>query len=181
MGGETSQRLISTIENIKRAGLFDNGKRSWALDKEDGDGSVQYTLKWMVRNATIEYAFDEKAGMNLVMSRKFTNQVLEWQGDFTWEKQGNAFVPTIMRSTSFKASGMVDKKEFFFTDQVVDKQLPPDMFTLSKLGVKDGDRIIDNIQKKEFIYQAGELVDAPFESKLGDWKKSNPPSPSLSV
>jgi len=48
-----------------------------------------------------------------------------------------------------------------FTVSDVNMPLPADAFTYDELGLEDGDRMIDRVNKREFTFQQGELM--PFK------------------
>ena len=50
------------------------------------------------------------------------------------------------------------ERECLFNNIKINHVIPEETFTYKNLGLKDGDKFVDKIQNKEYIYQDEELI-----------------------
>ena len=104
-----------------------------------------------------------EAGFNVVSYSQTADydKILEHK---TWNYGliNGVYIPVKQTKKSFDyLTGNLNKQSTLtFIEQKVNKSIPEEVFTYKNLGLKNGDKFIDKILGKEYIYQDGELIPA---------------------
>lgn len=109
-----------------------------------------------------------KAGFNIVSytttdsnDRMFENK--------TWDYGliNGVYIPVkhIKQSFDYLTGDLKDQSTLTFIEQKVNDPIPAEVFTYKNLALQNGDKFIDNILNKEYIYQDEVLIEAEKNSK----------------
>lgn len=104
---------------------------------------------------------DSSTGFNMVRREVTdrTGKTLQTL-DLTYERIGQVYVP---KTVHFIIYRFTDQKKSFdshitFTKSILNEPIRAETFTYRNLGLKDGERLFDYIQDRDYIYQNGELI-----------------------
>lgn len=106
--------------------------------------------------------FSERSGYNIIDSERITaDGKLMVQESTEYQKINGVYVPIKSTEKQFDYTGDFSLKmqeEQTFNNVRINEAIPAEAFTYKNLGLKDGDKFVDKIENKEYIYQSGELV-----------------------
>lgn len=91
-----------------------------------------------------------------------TTGKLHYSKTWTYEVIDGVFLPKTLRRETMGSEGISFISVVTFEESVINKPIPDDVFTYRNLGLKNGDRVIDEIRELEFTFKDGELVPASF-------------------
>jgi len=86
------------------------------------------------------------------------------QTDGIWLPKSVIYESTSRRpgaTESAEALVTTSKKRFEWTATILNKALPPDAFSLAKLGIQPGDEIVDYAREIRFVYTSDEGIENP--------------------
>jgi len=112
---------------------------------------------------------DSSAGFNLTTRRVLdsegkTSQIME----LTYEEVDGLYIPKTIHFVIYNPSEeKLFESRIMFTKSILNVPIPAETFTYGHLGLKEGDKFIDEIAGQEYIYKDGELIPASSGSSRG--------------
>lgn len=104
--------------------------------------------------------FSSKCGFNMIYFESATGSGMVFQ-KYTWEYElvNGVYLPKRTTEKHYGANGDVSlEKDCTYTNNKVNQEIPPETFTYKNLGLKNGDKFMDEIEGKEYKYQDANLV-----------------------
>jgi hypothetical protein len=129
-------------------------------EERPGDDSV-YTIV-IGRSQEREITFDGKVGFNLVKLR-VKEQGGRLRSEQSWEYReiGDIYIPAKVQFLEYGDDGnIVVDRNVVLRECSVNKPIAPNVFSYDQFGLKNGERVLDNIDGALFVYQEGNLVNA---------------------
>ena len=138
------------------------------MESVEEKGHLKYVITWssslgdnIYRHKEISLNGDE--GFCPTSVRVFdTTGKLYYSKTWTYEVVDGVFLPKTLRRETMGPEGISFVSEVTFEESVINKPIPDDVFTYRNLGLKNGDRVIDEIRELEFTFKDGELVPASY-------------------
>jgi hypothetical protein len=106
-----------------------------------------------------DYRFDGRVGFNLVQSRTTTNGRVVSDMEWSYIKSEDVFVPKslIKMMSDSKTGKLAYQRNLDFKSCKVNGPLHPDGFGYKRLGLKDGERVVDRIKKAVYVLDGKDL------------------------
>ena len=158
--------LTELSEGIRLFGKDPNGAFSGViLEKAQAAKGIIYRMQLTLPGAIPSFewkvTFDGEQGFNPVCVEVKNDKgikISEITRDFI--KIGDIFLPAKQRVVQYDGTdGRLRRiAESTFSDMQVNMALPENTFSHKNLGLKNGDKFVDEIEKKEYTYQDANLV-----------------------
>ncbi len=166
-------KLAKTIEEkgkfINEKGEYVNDGYVLKIEQGNLSGDIQYRISvpsrinlqgysgiiWIIRT------FSANAGYNMISYQaKRVDGPLVQQKNLEYQKINDVFIPTkyIYETFDYNNSSLQNREEEVFKNIKINEDIPAETFTYKNLGLKDGDKYIDKIEKKEYKYENKKLV-----------------------
>jgi len=128
------------------------------VEEEHSDGTPLYKIVFKGN----EFRLDGKVGFNLVAScRRESGGRLREQRTWEYRKVMDTFIPVKLHLTTYRDDGSTNYEQVMTMGEFsVNKPIAPAVFTYDQFGLKNGERVLDQIQGMLFLYQDGKLVPA---------------------
>jgi hypothetical protein len=139
-----------------------------SITEEKATEGTKYHIKSQLSTPTnkdasidIIMTLDSSVGFNLT-SRKVvdrTGKTLQTL-DLTYEEINGLYLPKSVHFVTFSPSGQKPfDSQITFTKSILNMPIPAETFTYKNLGLEDGNKFIDKILDKEYIYQGQTLIE----------------------
>jgi len=112
--------------------------------------------------------FNSDKGFNITLSEtrtadgKLYNKVI-WD----YEAINGVYLPTRTMNLTFQGENaeLASERECIYTNLKLNQAIPAETFAYTNLGLKDGDKFVDRIQSKEYVYKDNILVEVEVNNK----------------
>jgi hypothetical protein len=131
------------------------------LEKAQTEKGTTYRVQFKNPLFEWKYIFEEKNGFNPThIEVKNGKGIKISEGATDWIKIQGIFLPSEQLVVQYDGGdGRLRRQaKSTFSDMQVNMALPEDTFSLSNLGLKNGDKFIDKVAGKEYKYQDANLV-----------------------
>jgi hypothetical protein len=169
--GKTPWVLLSMMsEGVRRYNKDPNGAggnmpnmafSNVILEKAQTEKGAIYRVQIKKSLFEWKYVFEEKNGFNPThIEVKNDKGIKISEGTTYWIKIQDIFLPAEQQVFQYDGvDGRLRRQaKSTFSDMQVNMVLPENTFSLSNLGLKNGDKFVDKIAGKEYKYQDAELV-----------------------
>jgi len=105
--------------------------------------------------------FSSNSGYNIVMAEVTDGRgFLSQKGTWTYELIDGIYLPKKVTKINYSHSDKMISNEttYIFKNSKINHEIPEETFTYKKLGLQNGDKYIDTISNKKYIYQDNQLV-----------------------
>ena len=166
------ETLPRVVQHIDEHGEFNvDGYPLQVEEKKNGDvtrylviqpAKIQEEMYFFVK-----MVFCSENGFNVVSYEVIDQNAKVSQGlTYEYELVSGVYLPTRTTERRFELTNgqLRYYKESTFTNLQLNQPIPQDTFTYKNLGLKDGDKFIDETLDKEYTYQDGNLI-PPSEEK----------------
>jgi len=135
---------------------------------EDEDG-----LEYYIRSPFLDHNLDHiesfseiiaplKTGFNptLIRSLRAPELTLSRQIDVEYTDLKGVYLPSKVHYVDYDKDGNITmEKRYTFKDMKINESIPESTFSEYNIGLLEGDRMVDKINNKTFVYKKGTLVD----------------------
>lgn len=165
--GPTWQWLSSLQKLFSSDDLtFKAAKDTIVVEQSEGD-DLKYYIRFGVldKNGNIESFYEIilplRTGFNPTLIRMLNapEKTLSQQINVDYIDLEGVFLPSNVRIVDYGDDGnVVSDKKAIFKEQQINEAIPEETFSYKNLGLKNGDKFVDKIRNKEYIYQNDELI-----------------------
>lgn len=170
VGGDFAWKSFSKIiKQIEEHGNIPIGKekvlRVWSKQNSEEElYKIELNLKLSEQNDS--YSLKQTFQINGSLGSNIQNVTVEdstgrtlYIESIAYEKKDGVFVPSAFERIVFGVDGKVDYQSHTeIHHSEINTTIPESMFTLEALGLEDGIRVTDRINKVEYWYREGKLV-----------------------
>lgn len=137
---------------------------SISIEKQTSkSGTDRYIMKWNAAAWTKVIQFSQESGY---LPTEYTTYARDGEvmSDYTWKYvvSGHVFVPeTLTRETFASAtSDATTKHTLRLVASSINKPIDESEFTINAFGLKDGERFLDRVDGKLWVWKRGKLIEA---------------------
>ncbi|MGB8226942.1 MAG: hypothetical protein WCE45_08805 [Sedimentisphaerales bacterium] len=131
----------------------------------DGNDIVYHVLT-PFRTAKTEYIFmssyfASEAGYNLIKSEILGSKLQKhFNTEIEYSIVDGIYIPNCINFFNYDVSdgSIVQERKYILNNQQLNHSIPAETFTYKNLGLKNDDRFVDKIEKKEYKYKDANLV-----------------------
>ena len=160
---ETFPRLLQHMELHGEVSI--DGYTLKVEERKDGN-DTEYRIQIPGKVSSTDYlfmtmVFSSEKGFNIIsLETTMSDGKLLQKRTWDYDLLDGVYVPSRTTEQIFeRRNGELSYEErYTFKNQQVNKPIPEETFTYKNLGLKDGDKFIDKILGKEYIYQDRELI-----------------------
>jgi hypothetical protein len=158
-----SSTVNRTPEQLRAAVATQPGEQGYWVEEVRAQSPRIYRVVDNFPGGSVqEYWFDEAAGFNFVRCDSTRGGVLRNHYEQSYKQERGVYLPLRIFREHFDKTGRIRvREEMNLTASTLNEPMPADQFTLQKLGLKDGERVIDNVSGGEYRYEAGTLTSKP--------------------
>lgn len=154
------------LETIRKSGQYVVDGHSLRVENHIEGSLSEYRLRIPVKSGPAELifitrTFSSAKGYNpvLVESTEVEGKVIQ-KGTLDYELIERVFLPA---KTGFQRFVAKDGQAYYekhatLKNQRINKPIAADTFTFRNLGLKNGDKLIDKIEGKDYVYRDGRLI-----------------------
>jgi hypothetical protein len=165
-GGKVWESFPQILQYINEHGKYSSDGHDLKVEESISGNITKYRIEIPGKLNTGKHLFSTKifsseAGFNMT-SFEVTDEdgklLMEWKWDY--DLIDGVYLPkvTSQRNFSWKSGKLDYEQRCTYKNQKVNKPIPVETFTYKNLGLKDGDKFIDEIAGKEYKYQDANLV-----------------------
>jgi hypothetical protein len=159
------ETLRSVSKWLKEKGALNVNGQSMTLEiQKEGDSTIyRLTIPNKVMEGTTvlnTMLFSSDEGFNIIMSRvsEIDGRVLQ-NATWDYEISKGIYLPkqTVQENYNAQVGSLSYRKKMLFKNVQVNQPISAETFSITNLGLKDGDTYDDRIENKRFIFRGGEI------------------------
>ena len=159
--------FLVLLNYIEKHGEFSIDGQSLRIEKRVAGTTTEYRLEIpspQVNPGEFIFTtmiFNSDKGFNITLSEtRSADGKLYQKTIWDYEAVDGVFLPIRTMIQNFKGENaeLAYERECIYTNLKLNQALPENTFSYKNLGLKDGDRFVDKIQGKEYIYQNEKLI-----------------------
>jgi len=154
------------LQYINEDGKYGIDGYSLKVEERMDESITEYRIQLPGKVAPEAYLFltmffSSEKGFNIIsVETTDHNGKLSQRSTWDYDLVNGVYIPSKTTEQIFerKNGGLSYEAKYTFKNQKVNRPIPEETFRYKNLGLKNGDKFIDNILREEYIYQDGELI-----------------------
>lgn len=164
-GNPIWETFDKAIEQIKSKGYVGIDGHVMKVEEISNSDSVQYRVQLPAKISSTDYlfltmVFSGNVGLNMtLLETTNVKGVMLQKATWEYELKEGVYLPTKKTKQRYDVEGnLIYFQEIVYENLQINKPVSPSTFTHQNLDLRNGDRYIDKIENKEYVFKNGQMV-----------------------
>ncbi len=158
--------FVFLLDYIEKHGKFSVGEQSLRIEKRMDRSTTEYRIEIPSPQASpgefvfTTLIFNSDKGFNITLSETRYAGKLYQKATWEYEVINDVYLPasTMIQTFAGENAELLYERECIYTNGQLNQAIPEDTFSYKNLGLKNGDKFVDKILGKEYIFQDQNLI-----------------------